>query len=1012
MQPPTYVPLNSRHGAVVIALSPLPRSEEHAPSADVLLAAESGGYEAAEAAAQVEVAEEAMAAEEERLAQAERSSQSPCGPLAAEEGLGEDTAVTRHPGAEIWVQLRQLLRCAEPYCHPSNHGPWSGLIGYFFQALAQYLSWRVLLESTGLAAPHIRPLAEDDVHVLLRMMLPLLSRSLYSKAGQLVLMSQMALRYLADLGPELVMPPMQLRLCEGLQAVTATHQTPMALQTLALLTPSLIDLSTAPLHQIQHDGSAKPVLPGRMLSAAARRAQATGPRAMLEALQLALPGIDANDLDKTSSALRFFAQVLLFLPIAGPRWLEAAPSETVPEAELEALGLMRRERTLAALKAAGDEESCVAMEEQEQEALALCSWLPDLAREMLSRLIATLEHFDKSSEGGREAMRQAMHLNQWRRTVSLFFQQLAEDVFDELLPSLVSLIRRPSLIDPIKHVGALLTAAANAYPARVLSRTLPICFDALLNVRKRGHDSALQADLGACELLPLSESELRWWLLVLSYLVRGCGAELLPYVPSLRRVLNLTAVHDEQKVVEASSKLRRRLLQALTSTYVTECRSLPPMVWRSNYVRAKPWRAWGWRPPLAPAAARVAAVNTVWHVPTDAELEVAASIVNATLERAESFASRLALGAPIVSGSSGGVSGAAGGAAKKAAPEAMSEDGLLDEASALGGSTGAAVTHDALRGCLFELRAVAKGAKPYLRDESARGAQAHAQSKESGPQIFPAPSYEEESLGGDDAMGDDAMEVDSTPSVPQRAGDKAPPVPRQNTMIAHAGKVRYPRATCEDPVTRLCNVLVSLGTSLAPREAVRHTVLLLQVSVSIVSEPNNGVHSEQQNLHTARRCCTLRGVGRPKFQPRSNLIAKISLRHSARLSSSNYGAAWRTPALKGLISMQLDLSTHPYSNVRTEAQVGFCAALRMHPWLARAHLPTQIEFLRSPSAEPHQTKGAIFMLSTRGSLKRAAAVSLHASKRWTVVSCTRCRLRPRQPAFPPPPFFGSRWSRR
>lgn len=36
---------------------------------------------------------------------------------------------------------------------------------------------------------------------------------------------------------------------------------------------------------------------------------ANGPIFIMEALQMALPGIDANDLDKMSNTLRFFEQV-------------------------------------------------------------------------------------------------------------------------------------------------------------------------------------------------------------------------------------------------------------------------------------------------------------------------------------------------------------------------------------------------------------------------------------------------------------------------------------------------------------------------------------------------------------------------------------------------------------------------------------------------------------------------------------------------------------------------------
>ena len=42
----------------------------------------------------------------------------------AAEGAGAATA---------WLMLRQLMRCAEPYCHPSNSGGWGQALGYLLQ---------------------------------------------------------------------------------------------------------------------------------------------------------------------------------------------------------------------------------------------------------------------------------------------------------------------------------------------------------------------------------------------------------------------------------------------------------------------------------------------------------------------------------------------------------------------------------------------------------------------------------------------------------------------------------------------------------------------------------------------------------------------------------------------------------------------------------------------------------------------------------------------------------------
>merc|ERR1719502_1449457 len=185
----------------------------------------------------------------------------------------------------------------------------------------------------------------------------------------------------------------------------------------------MVDLSTAPAHALCPEGV------GVTLSAHARRALATGPRAMLEATQLAMPGIDPNDLDKMASALRFYLQLLLFVPIAGPRWADekgAAPG-ALPTETVEALGLNARAQTIAHLKAAGDDDGLAALEAQEDEARALCAWLPEFAEELIGKLVSALDYFDKAAEGGggRDHYRQTLYLMQWRRTVAMLFQQLS-----------------------------------------------------------------------------------------------------------------------------------------------------------------------------------------------------------------------------------------------------------------------------------------------------------------------------------------------------------------------------------------------------------------------------------------------------------------------------------------------------------------------------------------------------------------------------------------------------------
>ena len=888
--------------------------------------ADGSGPEAIEAAVTVEAAAAAEAEAELAAAQAAaKGAAGADGMAVVRTGVGESggadsmfVADAMGGGPAVWLRLRQLLRCIEPYCHPSNSGMWSSYIGYLLQAIAQFTSWRVLHERSGLAASKEHALRPADISVIVRLLAPLVTRALYSRTS-LMMYAQMSSRYLADLAPEYILPALQLRLCDGLQAVTAIHQTPMALQTLGYFASDFIDLSTAPNHMLT---------PGqpRSLTPAARRAHAAGPRVMLEALQLALPGIDPNDLDKMANALRFFNAVLLFVPVASSRWGDESPSrkraagDDASLEELEALGLKSREHTLERLRAEGDDEGLEALEAQEDEARSLCGWMPEFSEQLIRKLVGALDYFDKSAEGGRDAYRQSLYLMQWRHASSMLFQQLSEELFAQSLPEIIALLHRPSLLDSVKYVGALLSAATWANPELMLARALPPCFSALLTKAKKGAGGAMDGGDGeSMALHPLSESELRWWVTILSHLIRKAGAALLPYLPQLRAVLRLTCTHTELEVMEASAKLRRHLLQSLLATYLTESRSLPPRVWRSASVRAAPWQTWGWRPPLQPASARVAAVCPSWHEPSAEELAAAGDLIEESLKKAESLLE--------------GVESGAG-----------------------------AATSDALRGCLVELKAIARGALPLLTDEPAEGQTLSL--------LFEHPS---KNAAFEPAVAEEVGVAEGDPmDVSPEDDDGSKPSPLRS-VIPHAGKVAV--TSCNRPLSRLATVVASLGEALATREAVRNLTMLLQVATLCVSERSTGKLAQQLQamLSLGQRHCSIRGGGRPKYQPRAHLLAKIEVRHNQRLAATTFGFAGRTPAFDPLIKMLLTLSNHQYSSVRAEAQAGFATALRVHPWLARQALFPQIRLLAAPTALPHETKGAIFLLSTRAAIKKASS---------------------------------------
>lgn len=877
----------------------------------------------------------------ERIAQTEEVEESAA--VAAAQGVSGGGDAQGAHAALHWSRLRQLLRCVSPCCHPSNSGSYCNEIGGLLQGLCHYTWWRVLFEEKGEAKGGRPLLGASDLHRLTRALVPLLAQARYAKHFPLPRFADQGFRYLAALVPELTLPALSFRVSQGLQALTAVHQTNVALHTLAMVTPVMLGLCPV-------SGVAPPL--GHRPSHAALATLAAGPRAMRSLLELALPGIDANDPTKLFLTLNAFDVVLALIPLSGDAWraddqpVLVAADEQAPARYGVFARQALRERLVGELqgRAAAEEaeggaegiasahEVVCALDEQSSEAAALASWLPQFAEQLLGRMLAVLEHLEKVPK--KRAGQHRLQLAKWRLTATLFWQQLSQKVFDTCLPELLRLIPRSSLLDAAKHLGAHLAAATLAQPARTLRLAVPAFCSLLLRPKVAGSPRALR---------PLSEPELLWMVPLLAQTVRHGGADLLEHWAELTDVLNVLRAHESLAVAKAAYKLRRRLLQSLLSTYTTDLRSLPPAAWHHPRVREAPWECWGWVPPRkAPEGGVGGVLELGWHVPSAPEVAAARTLIDETLERAEALLS-------------------------SSAPE-----------------------EPAVRRVLLELRALAKGAIPFASDSEEAAARVIQSVR------MPANNGEGTTLeleeGADTACDGEPMELveemieaaaaiiptdnstdledvvmsrslspsdDSRSVPPELRSPIGRALPELTEVVGSAGCVPMGQMRA-----RFARLLSALGTRLTPAEGTKALKQLLKVVRMVLFERSSRIFADQHQLCAMLRQSTeLRGGGMHKLRPRAAFALQLQARHSDRLAAAARGAAWRCRELGPLIELQLQLSTHRYSSVRKAAQEGYATSLGLHPWLARSQLPALIANVRESRAEPHECKGSTFLLA-------------------------------------------------
>ena len=203
------------------------------------------------------------------------------------------------------------------YAHPSNGGAWTHSLAKFLRAATSHLVKRRAGEvsnSPVLGRPRLDASATSAVVASL---MSLSSRAQFSKSSDLASAASSCLASLAYIAPAAALPLVVARFGSALDEVTATHQLPHALTSLALCVRPLLAAPPAALTE----------LAAQLGGAGADAAGAV----VAQALYGCLPGLDANDPPKTMAAVRFFAATLSTLH----GWLaEEGDSEAQPRAPL------------------------------------------------------------------------------------------------------------------------------------------------------------------------------------------------------------------------------------------------------------------------------------------------------------------------------------------------------------------------------------------------------------------------------------------------------------------------------------------------------------------------------------------------------------------------------------------------------------------------------------------------------------------------------------------------------
>ncbi|EJF66455.1 ARM repeat-containing protein [Dichomitus squalens LYAD-421 SS1] len=496
-------------------------------------------------------------------------------------------------GSRALDSLDKLVTSVESFFHPSNYGIWSLNLTHFVQRLMAEFSKRWKDEQQPYCKTPVTRRLTPEIrrNFILTLRTPVLL-SMFSKDPFTISYSQAAMRAMALLEPNLVMPEILERAYSGLEVVNETHRTTAVMTMLSAVSLPLV---TEKLYL----GGQKHVVP---------------------LLELCIPGIDLNDPVKTICATMFISSVVQHIKIAdvsmhqvGVDLSSDAPAEDIMDVDT------------TQLPAGVDSPIMPTLSREEERALArestagFADWVTSLFR----RVLALFENLPE--EGGKKGttggkMEEAV-LKAIKGALDTVCLHLSDALFDLVLKLVFEYASTNAKSNAVRAFGQLVSCLARVKPEKTIDRFLPFCIAQIQEELKHGASSIRTTSTH--EAVP-SDTTLHWNMSIL----RGCfgyggsTASILKYKDQLLGLMTLLVEKTKsERGYTGTGRLINRILHTAATIYTVNSRYVNPDEWDSPEFNRNLTTQWGKMYDADEA-------EVTWHVPNHDEIEFVLEILD------------------------------------------------------------------------------------------------------------------------------------------------------------------------------------------------------------------------------------------------------------------------------------------------------------------------------------------------------------------------------------------------
>ena len=345
----------------------------------------------------------------------------------------------------ILAKLEGLLQAVETFFHPSNFGSWTKNLSQLIFYLADFFVMRWNRERSGeMKVSESRRLNEDVRRRFVTCLREVTFIGIFAKSTTALTFALSSLQALALLEPKLILPGALQRIYPAMRGLVEVHRTTSSLRSLFSLTRVLCRSKGFRCHV--------PALLG-----------------------LALPGIDANDLDKTLHTLSFMQNVFYEIPMLDLTVAKESSDDPQLDGEVAANWVTNEIEKFQA-EGAGlevDYDSEITDEEEERilrSSTAEFKTFVSSFFESIFNLLRNLPDATRVKSGSPEEN----IANSLPTAIGPLLSSMSPEIYDLVLDKFVKFVSEQTVYQARDAVAFLCSSVCKANPRKALSRLLPV----------------------------------------------------------------------------------------------------------------------------------------------------------------------------------------------------------------------------------------------------------------------------------------------------------------------------------------------------------------------------------------------------------------------------------------------------------------------------------------------------------------------------------------------------------